>query len=192
MVGNSSYHRQLHQLALRAQIRPAYHRFPSFTGRGHSGSPRLLDFSGRIDLGPSLVRDCASDYRLSAGGETTCTNRGAPVSILAFLFIVASLLSFVVAQLILKRAMEVSATNGLRNSRFVLLAAIGIALMTVSFFLTLGLLQRFDLSYLYPFQGLSVIFITLMAALVLKEKLSLRLAVGAVLITAGIVLVSLS
>jgi uncharacterized membrane protein len=114
------------------------------------------------------------------------------VSILAFLFIVASLLSFVVAQLILKRAMEVSATNGLRNSRFVLLAAIGIALMTVSFFLTLGLLQRFDLSYLYPFQGLSVIFITLMAALVLKEKLSLRLAVGAVLITAGIVLVSLS
>jgi uncharacterized membrane protein len=114
------------------------------------------------------------------------------VSILAFFLIVASLLSFVVAQLILKRAMEVSATNGLRNSRFVLLAAIGIALMTVSFFLTLGLLQRFDLSYLYPFQGLSVIFITLMAALVLKEKLSLRLAVGAVLITAGIVLVSLS
>jgi hypothetical protein len=26
--------------------------------------------------------------------------------------------------------------------------------MTISFFLTLGLLQRFDLSYLYPFQGL--------------------------------------
>src|SRR5437867_33040 len=71
-------------------------------------------------------------------------------------------------------------------------AAIGIALMTVSFFLTLGLLQRFDLSYLYPFQGLSVIFITLTAAVVLKEKLSLRLIVGAVLISAGIVLVSMS
>jgi len=114
------------------------------------------------------------------------------VSILAFLLIVVSLLSFVAAQLILKRAMEFSATNGLRNSRFVSLAAIGIALMTISFFLTLGLLQRFDLSYLYPFQGLSVIFITLLAAVALKEKLSARLTLGALLITAGIVLVSLS
>ena len=114
------------------------------------------------------------------------------MSILAFFFIVVSLLSFVLAQLILKRAMEFSATNGLRNSRFVSLAATGIALMTVSFFLTLGLLQRFDLSYLYPFQGLSVIFITLMAAVALKEKLNLRLTVGALLITTGIVLVSLS
>ena len=114
------------------------------------------------------------------------------MSILALFFIVVSLLIFVAAQLILKRAMEFSKTNGLRNCRFVSLAAIGTALMTVSFFLTLGLLQRFDLSYLYPFQGLSVIFVALMAAVVLKEKLSLRLIVGAVLISAGIVLVSMS
>ena len=114
------------------------------------------------------------------------------MSTLAFFLIVVSLLSFVAAQLILKKAMEFSATNGLRNSRFVSLAATGIALMTVSFFLTLGLLQRFDLSYLYPFQGLSVIFITLLAAVVLKEKLSARLTLGALLITTGIVLVSLS
>jgi uncharacterized membrane protein len=114
------------------------------------------------------------------------------VSILAVLLIVVSLLSFVAAQLILKRAMEFSAANGLRNSRFRSLVAIGVALMTLSFFLTLGLLQRFDLSYLYPFQGLSVIFISLMAAVALKEKLNLRLTVGALLITTGIVLVSLS
>jgi uncharacterized membrane protein len=114
------------------------------------------------------------------------------MSFLAFFFIVVSLLSFVAAQLILKRAMEFSKTNGLRNSRFVSLAAIGVALMTVSFFLTLGLLQRFDLSYLYPFQGLSVIFITLTAAIVLKEKVSARLTIGTLLISAGIVLVSMS
>jgi uncharacterized membrane protein len=64
--------------------------------------------------------------------------------------------------------------------------------MTISFFLTLGLLQRFDLSYLYPFQGLSVIIISVMAAVMLKEKLTLQLIIGALLITAGIVLVSLS
>jgi uncharacterized membrane protein len=114
------------------------------------------------------------------------------VSFLAFFFIVFSLLSFVVAQLILKRAMEVTTTTGFRNLRFVLQATGGIVLMTISFFLTLGLLQRFDLSYLYPFQGLSVIFITLMAALVLKEKLNIRLMIGALLISMGIVLVSLS
>jgi uncharacterized membrane protein len=114
------------------------------------------------------------------------------VSFLAFFFIVVSLLSFVAAQLILKRAMEFSKTNGLRNSRFVSLASIGVALMTLSFFLTLGLLQRFDLSYLYPFQGLSVIFITLTAAVVLKEEVSARLTIGTLLISAGIVLVSMS
>jgi uncharacterized membrane protein len=114
------------------------------------------------------------------------------VSFFAFVLVVVSLLTFVVAQLVLKRAMEFSAKSGLHNSRFISLISVGIALMTISFFLTLGLLQRFDLSYLYPFQGLSVIFITLMAALVLKEKLNLRLTIGALLISAGIVLVSLS
>jgi uncharacterized membrane protein len=114
------------------------------------------------------------------------------VSFLAFFFIVVSLVSFVAAQLILKRAMEATRTTGFRNVRFVLKVISGIILMTISFFLTLGLLQRFDLSYLYPFQGLSVIFITLMAAVVLKEKLNMRLAIGALLISIGIVLVSFS
>src|SRR5947209_20542920 len=62
-----------------------------------------------------MVWDCARDYRISASGETNRTNRRAPVSILAFLFIVVSLLSFVAAQLILKRAMELSATLGFRS-----------------------------------------------------------------------------
>ena len=114
------------------------------------------------------------------------------MSFLAFFFIVVSLVSFVAAQLILKRAMKATTRTGFRNPQFVSKVTGGIVLMTISFFLTLGLLQRFDLSYLYPFQGLSVIFITLMAAVVLKEKLNLRLTIGALLISAGIVLVSLS
>lgn len=114
------------------------------------------------------------------------------MSFLAFFFIVASLLSFVVAQIVVKRAMEFSTSHGFRNSRFISLMIVGIFLMTISFFLMLGLLQRFDLSYLYPFQGLSVIMITLMAAVMLKEKLNLQLTIGSLLITVGIVLVSLS
>jgi len=88
--------------------------------------------------------------------------------------------------------MENTQKSGFRNLRFISRVAGGIALMTISFFLTLGLLQRFDLSYLYPFQGLSVIIISLMAAVMLKEKLTLQLTIGALLISAGIVLVSLS
>lgn len=114
------------------------------------------------------------------------------MSFLAFFLIVVSLLSFVVAQIILKRAMELSTEGGFRNSRFISLMIAGVFLMTISFFLTLGLLQRFDLSYLYPFQGLSVIMITVMAAVMLKEKLNLQLTIGSLLITVGIVLVSLS
>ena len=114
------------------------------------------------------------------------------MTLLSLVLIVLALLTFVGGQLILKRAMESTVAHGLRQSRFIALLGCGIFLMTISFFLTLGLLQRFDLSYLYPFQGLSVIFITLMAAVILKEKLNLRLTIGALLITAGIVLVSFS
>jgi len=114
------------------------------------------------------------------------------VSFLAFFFILASLLSFVMAQLVLKRAMVSITESGFRNLRFISLVTVGVFLMTISFFLTLGLLQRFDLSYLYPFQGLSVIIITLMAAVMLKERLTLQLTIGTLLISAGIVLVSLS
>ena len=114
------------------------------------------------------------------------------MTFLAFVFILISLVTFVAAQLILKRAMEFSTMHSMRSSYFISRVVIGVFLMTVSFFLTLGLLQRFDLSYLYPFQGLSVIFITILAAIVLKEKVSVRLTIGALLITAGIVLVSMS
>ncbi len=106
--------------------------------------------------------------------------------------IFVALITFVAGQLFLKTAMESTTESGLGNVRFICLLSYGIISMTISFFLTLGLLQRFDLSYLYPFQGLSVIIISIAAAIVLREKLTLRLTIGSLLISAGIVLVSLS
>lgn len=111
---------------------------------------------------------------------------------LSLTLIFVSLITFVAGQLFLKSAMESSTASGFRNSRFLSFFGSGIFLMTISFFLTLGLLQRFDLSYLYPFQGLSVILIAITAAIILREKLTLQLAIGALLISTGIVLVSLS
>jgi len=112
------------------------------------------------------------------------------VTSLSVVLILAWLITFVVGQLFFKRAMELLSASGFRNRKIISVLGAGIFSMTISFFLNLGLLQRFDLSYLYPFQGLSVIIISLAAALVLKEKLTLRLTIGAILITAGVMLVS--
>jgi uncharacterized membrane protein len=114
------------------------------------------------------------------------------VSALSFFLIFCALATFCAGQLWFKHAMESSANSGFHNAYFVKSLTAGIVSMTISFFLMLGLLRHFDLSYLYPFQGLTVIIISLMAAVILKEKLTLQLTIGALLITAGVVLVSLS
>ena len=110
----------------------------------------------------------------------------------ALLLIFISLAAFVAGQLLLKHGMEATVAGGFRNRTFIIFVFSGTVAMAVSFFLTLGLLQRFDLSYLDPFQGLSVIFVSLAAIIFLREKLNLRLAIGSLLIAAGLVLVSFS
>ncbi len=111
---------------------------------------------------------------------------------MSLLLILISVGAFVIGQLVLKHAMVSAAAIGLSQPKSIRYLAAGIALMAVSFFLTVGLLAHFDLSYLYPFQGLSVIFISFAAAFFLKEKLTTPLVVGSLLITAGIVIVALS
>lgn len=113
------------------------------------------------------------------------------MSVLPFVLILAALITFVAGQLLFKRAMEDSDRAGF-GRQFLKFFTPGIACMTISFFVTLGLLQRFDLSFVYPFQGLSVIIVSLTATFLLKEKLSFQLLLGAVLISLGVVLVSLS
>jgi uncharacterized membrane protein len=111
---------------------------------------------------------------------------------IVFILIPTALVAFVTGQLFLKRAMESSREKGFRDARVISFLVYGVLSMSVNFFLTLGLLAHLDLSFVYPFQGLSVIIISLAAAIVLREKLNLRLTIGALLITAGIVLVSMS
>lgn len=114
------------------------------------------------------------------------------MTLASFFLIFISLVAFVAGQLFLKRAMESSSAIGFRNAKVISNLTYGIFFMAVHFFLNLGLLGHFDLSYLYPFQGLTVIFICIAAAIVLREKLTLQLTIGSLLISTGIVLVSLS
>jgi undecaprenyl phosphate-alpha-L-ara4N flippase subunit ArnE len=111
---------------------------------------------------------------------------------LSLVLVLVALLAFVAGQLLLKKAMDAANLRGFRSMKFLWPLAAGISLLGAQFFLNLGLLQRFDLSFIYPFQGLSVIIISIAAAIVLREKLTLQLVAGSALISAGIVLVSLT
>ncbi len=114
------------------------------------------------------------------------------MSPLVLVLILISLVTFVAGQLLLKRAMASTVRGGFRQRTFAFFIIAGTGTMAVSYFLNLGLLQRLDLSYLYPFQGLTVIFISAAAAVLLREKLTPPLVLGALLITAGVVVVSIS
>ncbi len=117
---------------------------------------------------------------------------------LTLTLILVALVSLVAGQLLLKWALNegdgdddpATAQGRMPASRRALIFAGGIAAMTVSFFVNLGLLQKNDLSLVFPFQGLSVIIVTVGASLFLKERLTLPLVAGALVITVGVMLVA--
>src|SRR4051812_42283672 len=115
-------------------------------------------------------------------GQTGFADRRKAMRILPLILIVCALFAFVSGQLLFKHAMQTSHQGF--DRRFAKFFVPGVASMTISFFLTMGLLQRFDLSWVYPFQGLSVIIISVLGGIILKEKLSFQLVAGALLISA--------
>jgi uncharacterized membrane protein len=68
----------------------------------------------------------------------------------------------------------------------------GVSVMTVGFFLWLGLLQRFELSYIYPFEGIQRVILVAAATFFLKETMTRELWLGVSLIVIGTILVSWS
>jgi len=109
---------------------------------------------------------------------------------LALFFVLLSESCTVAGQIFLKLAMNRSA-DGARGKSIVNLAA-GIAVLALGFFLWLGLLARFDLSYLYPFEGINRIMLLAATWIFLKEKLTWNLCLGVLLISAGVFLVASS
>lgn len=109
------------------------------------------------------------------------------MTLLALFFILLAHSCNVGGQIVMKTAMQAEGPAN-RFARF----ALAIFGMTLSFFLTLGLLQRFDLSYLYPFQASSVILMAIGARIFLGEKLGRRNLLAMAFIVAGIALVSSS
>lgn len=110
----------------------------------------------------------------------------------AALLIFVTVSCFVAGQILLKHAMDIIARETYSRTHATVVFAAAIATFAANFFINIGLLQRFDLSYFFPFQGLSVIFIAAAGAHILKEKLTPQLLLGSVVISIGVILVSLS
>jgi uncharacterized membrane protein len=68
----------------------------------------------------------------------------------------------------------------------------GIALLAVWFFLWLGLMGKWDLSKLYPFEGLNPAMMAIGAWLILKEKLPGSAWIGLGLVCVGVAIVAAS
>jgi len=103
---------------------------------------------------------------------------------------IASQFFLVAGQLLFKRAMDVHHPKP-RKIAAAYIAA-GMALQAVWFFVWLGLLQKWELSRIFPFLALNPLLMVLAARMVLKERLTIDTWIGVVFICAGIALVSQS
>ncbi len=68
----------------------------------------------------------------------------------------------------------------------------GIGAMTVWFMLWLGLMQRMDLSLLFPFEALASILLAFASSALLRERVTPQAWAGIGLITLGVLIVGLS
>lgn len=114
------------------------------------------------------------------------------MSVAAVGLILFSQVCLVAGQIWLKHAMNQTNHDQMKKRLFVRNFGLGIAAMTLWFLLWLGLMRHFDLSYLYPFEGLSPLLMAAGASFFLKEKMTWRLWGGILLISAGLALVSAS
>jgi uncharacterized membrane protein len=112
------------------------------------------------------------------------------VTLASFALILLSQVCAVTGQIFLKKAMHQPPGEQAEKRSVTALFAAGIASMTVGFFVWIALMSKFDLSYLFPFQGIHYIFIIVAAAIFLKEKTSPTLLIGVLLISAGVAMVS--
>ena len=108
----------------------------------------------------------------------------------AFFAVIIAELSAVVGQLLFKLSMNESEESRRRRAGFFPIFAAGVLAMAINFLAWIALLARYELSFVYPFEALSRLMLLAGAVVFLKEKITPRIAIGALLITAGIVLVS--
>ena len=103
----------------------------------------------------------------------------------AILMAITCEIALVIGQLLLKRGMSTIPTK-------VSIVAAGIVSLSAWFFIWLWLLGRWDLSRLFPFEGLNPVLVVIGAAILLKERVRPLTWLGVALISVGVAIVSSS
>lgn len=111
---------------------------------------------------------------------------------LSLALILLAQFGLVAGQIFLKHGMNQTRRPQRRIRSIAWNIAAGIAMLTLWFLLWMGLLQKLDLSFIYPFEGISPVLLVLAAWMVLQEKLSLRTWLGVIIIAVGTALVGVS
>ena len=106
--------------------------------------------------------------------------------------VLLSQISLVIGQLLLKHGMNFTTKGATPLGRVIGYIVAGVSMLTLWFFLWMGLLQQLDLSLVYPFEGMSPVLLVVAAAITLKEPQSVGSWIGIGLIAFGTVLVGAS
>jgi uncharacterized membrane protein len=114
------------------------------------------------------------------------------VTALAIALCILCQVFLVVGQVLLKHAMAPATESAGLRAIGVRNLLLGIACLTAWFFLWVGLLQQWELSQIFPFEGLNPALLVIAAWLFLGERLPPSAWVAIALITVGVVLVSSS
>jgi len=113
------------------------------------------------------------------------------VNILAVVLAIVSQVAQVGGQVLLKKGMA-HADSQRRKRGVALHLGAGVGLLTVWFLIWMGLHQKMELSYLYPFQGVSPVLLVIAAAFLLKERTNWRTWGGIALISLGTIMVAVT
>jgi uncharacterized membrane protein len=108
------------------------------------------------------------------------------------ILIILAQIALVAGQIFLKHGMNFTKKEIIPYRPVVINIFAGITLFTIWFLLWMGLMQKMDLSHLYPFEGISPVLLVIAACIILKERLDLRSWAGVVLIALGTLLVGIS
>jgi len=93
--------------------------------------------------------------------------------------------SQVAGQVLLKQGMT-------RSTGRVSRVGAGVVMLTFWFLAWLKLLEGLDISYLYPFEGLSLVLLVFASRIFLRERMPRTALIGVALITTGILLVGMN
>ena len=114
------------------------------------------------------------------------------MTILLLCLIILAQIALVAGQIFLKHGMNYTMRERLPFVRIILNILAGITALTLWFLLWMGLMQKLDLSYLYPFEGISPVLLVVAACVILKERLDLKSWAGVCLIALGTFIVGAS